>query len=73
VEMCRKILRKIYTLLILLYSYGITAVLGDPAQRLQFCEWFLNTLDNVDAILKKPFFTDEACFKKQIIFSLKTV
>jgi hypothetical protein len=70
VEMCRTILRKIYTLL---YSYGITAVLGDPAQRLQFCEWFLNTLDNVDAILKKPFFTDEAWFTIQIIFSLKTL
>jgi hypothetical protein len=62
--------RKIYTLL---YFYGITAVLGDPAQRLQFCERFLNTLDNVDAILNRTFFTDEAWFKKQIIFSLTTV
>lgn len=49
-----------------LYPYRVTVVQEllpvDPPRRLQFCEWFINTLNNDDDTLRKSFFTDEAWF-----------
>lgn len=58
---CQAILKKDLHL----FPYRLTSVHEllpvDPPVRLQFCEWFLNTLDN-DDMLEKTFFTDEAWF-----------
>lgn len=48
------------------YPYRLTAVHQlldvDPPERLEFCEWFLNTLNNDNDTLMKTFFTDESWF-----------
>lgn len=58
---CQAILKKDLHL----HPYRLTSVHEllpvDPPVRLQFCEWFLNTLDN-DDMLETTFFSDEAWF-----------
>jgi hypothetical protein len=42
-----------------LFPYRLTSVQADLPQRLEYCQWFLNTLD---VHLDKTFYTDEAYF-----------
>lgn len=61
---CHKILRKDLQL----YPYRVTTVQellpADLPRRMQYCEWFQNTLTVDGEILSKTFFTDEAWFHR---------
>ncbi|RZC34483.1 HTH 24 domain containing protein [Asbolus verrucosus] len=61
---CHAILRKDMHI----YPYKITSVQEllpvDPPRRLEFCNWFLNGLNNDDDTLRKSFCTDEAWFHR---------
>jgi hypothetical protein len=56
VKKCRTILK----IVLYLYPYPMTSVPELSAQRLQFCEWFINTPRVDDATLSNFFFCDEA-------------
>lgn len=52
-----------------LYPYRLTAIQEllphDIPERLHFCQWFLDVLNNNQEALRKTFFTDEAWFYRQ--------
>lgn len=62
---CHRLLRKDANL----YPYRFTSVQEllplDIPQRLNFCQWFLDTFGNNGDVLQMSFFTDEAWFYKQ--------